>query len=228
MYKAIKDNKIIAISDTDSEFFCLIKDSVETVWNDTVLFWGTEVPNWFENTVKPMFSLETWLEYLSPIKDAFSQVWGDALGFAKSFWNTVSDFIEGVINGTIDGFGKIVAAKDLLTGSSSNFNVTHVDISKYATGGFPQTGSLFWAQEAGPELVGTMNGRTAVASNNEITGITAAINNASNNEIALLRQQNQLLQGILAKEFGISSKEVFTSVRKSAREYTNMTGNPAF
>lgn len=29
MYKAIKDNKIIAISDTDSEFFCLVKDSVE-------------------------------------------------------------------------------------------------------------------------------------------------------------------------------------------------------
>lgn len=30
MYKAIKDNKIIAISDTDSEFFCLVKDTVET------------------------------------------------------------------------------------------------------------------------------------------------------------------------------------------------------
>lgn len=28
MYKAIKDNKIIAISDTDSEFRCLVKDSV--------------------------------------------------------------------------------------------------------------------------------------------------------------------------------------------------------
>lgn len=28
MYKAIKDNKIIAISDTDNQFFCLVKDSV--------------------------------------------------------------------------------------------------------------------------------------------------------------------------------------------------------
>lgn len=28
MYKAIKDNKIIAISDTDSEFVCLVKDGV--------------------------------------------------------------------------------------------------------------------------------------------------------------------------------------------------------
>ena len=28
MYKAIKDNKIIAISDTDNEFFCLVKVEV--------------------------------------------------------------------------------------------------------------------------------------------------------------------------------------------------------
>lgn len=36
MYKAIKDNKIIAISDTDAEFFCLVKDSVETDDTHTV------------------------------------------------------------------------------------------------------------------------------------------------------------------------------------------------
>jgi hypothetical protein len=29
MFKAIKDNKIIAISDTDSEFLCIVKDTVE-------------------------------------------------------------------------------------------------------------------------------------------------------------------------------------------------------
>lgn len=28
MYKAIKDNKIISISDTDNEFFCMVKDEV--------------------------------------------------------------------------------------------------------------------------------------------------------------------------------------------------------
>lgn len=30
MFKAIKDNKIIAISDTDNEFPCLVKDTVKT------------------------------------------------------------------------------------------------------------------------------------------------------------------------------------------------------
>ena len=39
----------------------------------------------------------------------------------------------------------------------------------FASGGFPSTGELFLAREAGPELVGTMNGQTAVANNQEIT-----------------------------------------------------------
>ena len=36
MYKAIKDGKIIAISETDSLFFCLVKDSVENDSEHTV------------------------------------------------------------------------------------------------------------------------------------------------------------------------------------------------
>lgn len=38
----------------------------------------------------------------------------------------------------------------------------------YASGGFPSDGQLFLAREAGPELVGTMGGRTAVANNDQI------------------------------------------------------------
>ena len=39
---------------------------------------------------------------------------------------------------------------------------------QYATGGFPDLGQIFIAREAGPELVGTMNGRNAVVNNNQI------------------------------------------------------------
>ena len=166
-----------------------------------------------------------WQINLAVTKQDFDNWWNSSF---KGSLNNIAQGIEKFVNGIIDVFGDVIRAKDLLTGSSSSFSLTHVTIPRFANGGYPQMGSLFWANEAGPELVGTMNGKTAVASNNEITGITAAINSASASENELLRQQNQLLQGILAKEFGISSKEVFTSVRKSAREYTNMTGNPAF
>jgi len=46
----------------------------------------------------------------------------------------------------------------------------------YAKGGFPTTGQLFVANEAGPELVGNMGGRTAVANRDQIqVGIASAV-----------------------------------------------------
>ena len=38
----------------------------------------------------------------------------------------------------------------------------------YASGGYPTTGQMFLARENGPELVGTMGGRTAVVNNDQI------------------------------------------------------------
>ena len=98
----------------------------------------------------------------------------------------------------------------------------------YADGGFPTPGSLFVAGEAGAEMLGTMNGRTTVASNGEITGISDTIRSTSAEEIQLLRQQNQLLQGILQKEFGILKNDLYKSVRSSDNEYRKMTGHSAF
>lgn len=47
---------------------------------------------------------------------------------------------------------------------------------KYATGGFPPTGQLFVSRESGPELVGTMGSRTAVANNDQIvSGISQGV-----------------------------------------------------
>lgn len=211
-----------------TEMVSTIKTSIETVWNDTVSFWTQAVPEWWSANVEPWFTLEKWLGILGNIKEAFSQVWGDAKELAKGFFNSMADFVESFINGAIDGFGALAAAKSLLSEVNINFNVPHVNIPRFAQGGYPSTGSLFWAGEAGAEIVGSVNGRTAVTSNGEITGIADAIRSTSETEIGLLRQQNTLLQGILEKEFGISSDDLFRSVRSSARDFSNRTGSPAF
>ena len=44
----------------------------------------------------------------------------------------------------------------------------------FASGGFPSEGELFYAREAGPEMVGTIGGRTAVATNNDIVEAVSA------------------------------------------------------
>lgn len=69
----------------------------------------------------------------------------------------------------------------------------------YAQGGFPEDG-LFMANHN--ELVGQFsNGKTAVANNAQIVeGIRQGVEDANRDEVRLLREQNDLLRGILAKE----------------------------
>lgn len=60
-----------------------------------------------------------------------------------------------------------------------SFTLFGIKIPFLAAGGFPDTGELFVAREAGPELVGRINGKTAVANNDQIvSGISSGVFNA--------------------------------------------------
>ena len=74
-------------------------------------------------------------------------------------------------------------------------------ISKFAEGGYGiPNGDLFIANEAGAELVGSMDGRTAVANQGQIIeGIQRGVRDANSEQNALLRQQNELLRSLLEK-----------------------------
>ena len=102
-------------------------------------------------------------------------------------------------------------------------------IKGYEAGGFPDKYSLFMAGEHGiPEIAGTVGGKTAVAGGAEITGIRDAIYTSSQQEMRLLQEQNQLLRGILNKQFGITKNEIGRSARDYAREQYIRTGENAF
>lgn len=58
---------------------------------------------------------------------------------------------------------KILSALSLPT------SLPKLNVNWYAEGGFPTTGDLFIANEAGPELIGRMGNQTAVANNDQIT-----------------------------------------------------------
>ncbi len=102
-------------------------------------------------------------------------------------------------------------------------------IQQYASGGLPSYGQVFVAREAGPELVGTLGGHTAVMNNDQIVASVAnGVAQANMAQNQLLAQQNALLRQILAKETGISSRDVFNAVRSENNNYINRTGNSAF
>lgn len=95
-------------------------------------------------------------------------------------------------------------------------------IHNYAQGGLPNQGQMFVAREAGPELVGTLGGSTAVMNNDQIVSsvsagvykaVLAAMSGMSNNTTVTL-------EGDAAKLFKV--------VQKYGNDYQRRTGNTVF
>ena len=96
-------------------------------------------------------------------------------------------------------------------------------VQNYATGGFPGYGQMFVAREAGPELVGTIGGHTAVMNNDQIvssvaSGVYSAVKSAMSENRATQQPVYVYLDG----------KLVFDSTRDYANDYYNRTGQSAF
>ncbi len=98
-----------------------------------------------------------------------------------------------------------------------------VQISAFADGGFPTMGSLFIANEAGPEMVGTIGGRPAVANNDQIVaGVANGVASANATQNALLREQNNILLEILNKTGAVSLDGKMLD--RSIEQYRNNRG----
>lgn len=99
----------------------------------------------------------------------------------------------------------------------------------FASGGFPETGQLFLAREAGAEMVGSIGNRTAVANNDQIVkGISSGVASANEEQNELLRKQNQILMGILQKtgSSGMpgASAAMGRVIQQSLEMYSAVTG----
>ena len=153
-------------------------------------------------------TLKTGAKYSSTLSDNLGDIDGTTSTAEVDFTTSNYDDTMTKINAAAQDRTNTVTIKFKAAASSSssvsgNFTINEPHI-KFAEGGFPTPGDLFVANEAGPELVGTINGRTAVASNQEITGIADAVYNTGASEAALLREQNQLLRQLLAKKTDIT------------------------
>ena len=78
-----------------------------------------------------------------------------------------------------------------ITGSFDleKMSVPKINVSTYALGGFPDHGEMFIAREQGPELVGRIGNRTAVANNDQIVSGIATANEGVINAIIAVTQQ---------------------------------------
>ena len=198
------------------------KEALSSKWNEFSSWWkNTGFAKWW-NDVASYFSKDKWT--WDGIEKGLSQAWENAIASVKGIWNKFADWLNDKLNFSWDSIN--IAGKEIIPGGEINLG----KIPKFESGGYvPTRYSLFMAGENGtPEMAGTVGGKTAVAGGAEITGIKDAVYATSQQEIALLRQQNELLRELVSKEFGISQDDIGKSARRYAQEYYRRTGEPAY
>lgn len=208
-----------------NEFGENVKNGISSKWSEFSEWWSnTGLYKWWNEEVAPYFDKEKWS--WEGIKEGLSQAFENAIASVKKIWNGFATWINDALTFEIQGISKDLGVLGKL--EIPPFTIDLGKLPTFATGGFPSVGDLFIANEAGPELVGTMNGKPAVVGNNEISGISNAIYSTSSEELALLKQQNQLLQAILEKDFGISDNYIGKASQRYAEEYYKRTNRQAY
>ena len=185
-----------------SNLFNNIWEALKVIWESLRIWWSsTAMANWWKNDVSPWFTKTKWETLLKTIPNEFKNAFEKAKEWVKEKVQSMWDFVSGIISKmkeAIRGIGSSISEK--LSSLSSLVGKAR-GIDGFAGGGYPSSASLFWAGENGiPEILGTVNGKTAVAGGAEITGIRDAVYDVGQSETALLRVAVSLLETIAAKD----------------------------
>lgn len=141
--------------------------------------------------------------------------------------------IDALVNITpniVNNTGKTISTASQSAKASAGGIAATISRAFKADGAFGlRSGDVFIANESGAELVGSIGGKTSVANQGQIIeGIQRGVAEANESQNALLRQQNDLLRGILEKEMNVNlgaSASFGRTVRQSLDMYNGMTGS---
>lgn len=200
-----------------AKFFLKIGSKISELWKDFKESWGEK------RTVKFLAKRAT---KISELWKDFKDSWGDkkavtiGIGFAKNSLNNLWSSVKGFFGGKTVNVGTKATKK--ADGGVFSGGRWH-DIKRYAAGGVPDMGQMFVAREAGPELVGTLGGHTAVMNNDQIVAsVSDGVAKAVSAVLGSGRNSNQPIQVYL------DGRLVFESTRNYANEFYNRTGNSPF
>ena len=185
----------------NEEIFDPLTENIQEHFDLFSEWWDTTLLAWWEDQVEPWFEKEKWSEQYEHILEVADETF---LKIKEKIQEHI-EAAEEAINNSCDNMKEAIqSVMDEIDELIEKLKTVPSDVSfhprGYASGGYPSTGSLFFANEAGPELVGTIRGNTAVANNNEITGIREAVLASGNQESELLARLIALTQALLDKE----------------------------
>lgn len=140
-----------------------VSTPIKTTWNTACTTITTKVQTAKDKITGMFGNVGKWFEdnITSPISTKITGAWDKV----KNFWsNTITPSIQNAAATVSNFFSRGVGVNLFPNVFKKNGN----KVRAYASGGFVTSGDLFMAREAGPELVGSIGGRTAVANNDQI------------------------------------------------------------
>lgn len=204
-------------------FFSGIWEGIKTAATDA---W-TAIQSAIDAVVEPVET--AW----NAVKTTFDTIWSGIQTAAETAWNAIKDAINAVltpIQNAIDKLKEFFGLPSSKTvdvqinhhttytytrqdGTSFEYGTTPSGPRGFASGGIVPSGQMFIAREAGPELVGTLGGHTAVANNQQIVtgiyeGVKAAMQDAGSSNGGGTMNVNVYLDG----------KQITAAVEKRQRE----------
>lgn len=191
--------------------------------------WET-VKAWYDETIAPIFTKSYWADKVESFKDRGKEIIDSIKSGLKEKWEELKKWwqelelpefkikIPHISWTSTEATGWIA---ETLAALGMPTQIPKLKVDWYAQGGFPDTGELFVAREAGPEMVGRIGGRTAVANNDQIvaavsqgvySAVVAAMSSGGNNN----QNINVYLDG----------KQIYASVKKvEAERGVSLMGN---
>ena len=166
-----------------NERFDTLRSAYSTAWagfyTEVSRSWGNLL-TWFGTSVFPIFTMAYWRTKFWGMVDGARETLAELRRTFESFSvNIKTPHITWTSNGQqTEGFTqRILEALGLPT------RLPKLNVSWYAGGGFPELGEMFVARESGPEMVGSIGGKTAVANNDQIVeavsqGVYSAVRQA--------------------------------------------------
>lgn len=140
-----------------------VSTPIKTTWNTACTTITTKVQTAKDKITGMFGNVGKWFEdnITSPISTKITGAWDKV----KNFWsNTITPSIQNAAATVSNFFSGGVGVNLFPNVFKKNGN----KVGAYASGGFVTSGDLFMAREAGPEFVGSIGGRTAVANNDQI------------------------------------------------------------
>ena len=213
------DNLLSGIQNIGNSFFTWLEEKtgldlswLRGIWNDAMWDLRKYVSEMFSDVQGVLKGLSDFI--VGAFTGDWSRAWSGVQLIFINVWNALVGTVEYAINQMIFAINPLLGAINQISAffggpqiggiSLPRLNASRAGTTvggsgmshssgRFANGGYPESGQLFFAREdgAGAELVGTVGGRTAVASNDDIMNgirqgvyeaVSAAMSSASTGE----------------------------------------------